>query len=132
MRRVTLQFLRQLQASKHFISQIVLDEVGVCEDAVYGEIIELIESAAPMILEVTPECSELARFYIESGILPVKKSADAMQVAVSTFWEMDVLVSWNHRHMANLRKAEQYRGANLMRGYWKTPSILTPLEVIHG
>lgn len=132
MRRVTLQFLRQLQGANHFISQTVLDEVCDCEEVIYAQIMELIESTGPTILEMTHECSELARFYLESSILPARKSADAMHVAISTVWEMDVLVSWNHRHMANLRKTEQYRGANLIRGYWKSPLILTPLEVLYG
>ena len=51
---------------------------------------------------------------------------------VETFHKVDVLVSWNHRHLANVRKAEQYRGANLFRGYPNTPLILTPLEVLHA
>ncbi len=130
MRRVTLKFLRQ--GANHFISQTVLDEVSDCEDVVYSQIMDLIESTAPTILEMTPECSELAGFYIKSGILPARKSADVMHVAICTVSKMDVLVSWNHRHMANLRKTEQYRGANLLRGYSKTPLILTPLEVLYG
>jgi hypothetical protein len=52
-------------------------------------------------------------------------------VAIATTQEIDVLVSWNHKHIANVRKTEQYRGANLMFGYAKTPIILTPLEVLH-
>jgi hypothetical protein len=33
--------------------------------------------------------------------------------------------------IANVRKSEQYRGANLLRGHIHTPLILTPLEVIY-
>jgi hypothetical protein len=33
--------------------------------------------------------------------------------------------------IANVRKTEQYCGANLLRGYVLTPLILTPLEVVY-
>ena len=92
---------------------------------------ELLEPATPVVLEPTPECRELAQVYIDTGILSEKKLEDATHVAICTVYELDVLVSWNHRHMANVRKTEQYRGANLIRGYWKPLLILTPLEVIH-
>ena len=84
------------------------------------------------MLGVTTECDELAEFYIDCSITPAKKLEDALHVAVATVHEIDVLVSWNHRHLANARKTDQYRGANLIRGYWKSPLILTPLEVLHA
>jgi hypothetical protein len=93
---------------------------------------EVLESVRPTLLEVTPECSELARFYVASGVLPARKLEDALHVAIATIYEVDILVSWNHRHMANVRKTEQYRGANLLRGHSQTPLILTPLEVLYG
>jgi hypothetical protein len=93
--------------------------------------VEAIERVRPTLLEVTPNAVELAQFYIDSGILPPKKRDDALHVAIATIEEMDVLVSWNHRHIANVRKTEQYRGANLLRGYALTPLILTPLEVLY-
>jgi hypothetical protein len=81
---------------------------------------------------VTEECTRLAFRYIDAGIVPAKKREDALHVAIATVYNMDVLVSWNHKHMANLRKTEQYQGVNLMNGYPATPAILTPYEVLHG
>jgi hypothetical protein len=131
LRRASLQFFRRLPRPAFFISSVVLDEIGACEQTDRSQILEIIEATAPTLLEVTLESYELARFYIESGILPAGKRADALHVALSTVHQMDVLVSWNHRHMANVRKTEQYRGANLLRSYRQTPLILTPLEVLH-
>ena len=131
MRRATLQFLRRSQDANYFISLAVLNEISRSTVDTISEINEVLKAVAPGILEITEEAEELAQFYLDSGILPAKKADDALHVAVSTIHEMDVLVSWNHRHIANVRKTEQYRGANLMRGYWNTPLILTPLEVLH-
>jgi hypothetical protein len=111
---------------------VVLDGISAAPETDRAQITEVLESVRPELLELTAECSELARFYITSGILPARKLEDAMHVAIATVHEVDILVSWNHRHMANVRKTEQYRGANLLRGYPQTPLILTPLEVLYG
>lgn len=127
-----MQFLRRFAHSAYFVSPVVLDEISACDEDVRSQIMEVVAAAEPTLLEVTTEAIELARFYIDSGILPARKVEDALHVAVSTIHQMDVLVSWNHRHMANVRKTEQYQGANLLKGYSKTPLILTPLEVLYG
>jgi hypothetical protein len=131
LRKATLQFLRRCPGASYCVSAVVLDEINACDEATRTAIMEVFETSAPRELKVTPEARELARFYVHSGILPARKTLDALHVAIATVHEMDVLVSWNHRHIANVRKSEQYQGANLMRGYWKTPLISTPLEVLH-
>ena len=93
-----------------------------------SSILRMYRDVRPSYLELTKEIQDLAQFYIDTAILPAKKAYDALHVAIATVKELDVLVSWNHRHMVNVRKTEQYTGANLARGYWKTPLILTPLE----
>jgi len=131
MRRASLQFLRRFPRPAYFVSPVVLDEISAADENSRSQIQELMQSTAPTMVEATTEAFELARFYVDSGILSARRIEDALHVALSTVHEMDVLVSWNHRHLANVRKTEQYRGAKLMRGYRKTPLILTPLEVLH-
>jgi hypothetical protein len=131
MRRATLRFLRQVPREWCFVSEAVLEEINACQEPVRTSILRMYSDIEPAYLHLTDEVRELAEFYIGSGILPAKKKQDALHVAIATVKELDALVSWNHRHMVNLRKTEQYREANLVRGYWKTPQILTPLEVLH-
>jgi hypothetical protein len=130
MRRASVQLLK---SPRHpFVSPLVVKEISAAPEAARAQIMEVLESVRPTVIEMTPESAELARFYIGSGILPPRRLEDALHVAIATVHEIDVLVSWNHRHMANVRKTEQYRGANLLQGYSKTPLILTPLEVLYG
>ena len=131
MRRATLQFLRRSPNPNYFVSPVVLREIGVCPQKARLQIMAVLKATSPMLLEVLRECEELARFYVDSRILPARKIEDALHVAIATINKMDVLVSWNHRHMANVRKAEQYQAANLICGYRTTPLILTPIEVLH-
>jgi hypothetical protein len=131
MRRASLQFLRRFPAGL-FVSSVVLAEISACREDVRAPILEVLEATRLEFLNVTPAAYDLARAYIEAGILPAKKLEDGLHVAVATLEQMDILVSWNHRHLANVRKSEQYRGVNLIRGHSHTPLILTPLEVLYG
>ena len=47
---------------------------------------------------------DFARGYIEAGVLPKARDADALHVAAATNLEFDYLVSWNHRHMTRPMK----------------------------
>ena len=131
MRRATLSFLRQVPRACCFVSKLVVEEIEACNEPIRASILRMYRDVAPTRLEVTDGMRELAQFYVDSAILPAKKAYDALHVAIVTVKELDVLVSWNHRHMVNAKKTEQYRRANLARGYLKTPLILTPREVIH-
>lgn len=83
-------------------------------------------------IEFTDEASELARRYIREGVLPESKWVDAQHIALATISRVDVLVSWNFKHMVNLERIRGYNSANLKAGY-PLLEIRTPQEVIsHG
>jgi len=131
MRRSSLQFIKRLTGENCFVSEVVLREIMAAAEPDRAQITEALKQVDPTLLEMAPEAEELAEYYVTSDILPAKKRDDALHVAIATVHAMDVLVSWNHRHIANVRKTKQYRGANLLRGFLHTPAILTPLEVLY-
>lgn len=131
MRRATLQFLRRTPSPSLCVSPVVLGEIEAAPEPARTAIVEILKELSPTVLDVTAEAVTLAQFYIASAILPPRRLEDALHVAAATIHQVDVLVSWNHRHMANVRKTELYRAANLLRGYTHMPLILTPLEVLH-
>lgn len=51
-----------------------------------------------------------------------------LHIALATVAEMDVLVSWNFRHIVRLDKIQQFNGINLELGY-KTLAMYSPREV---
>lgn len=54
---------------------------------------------------------------------------DALHIALATLARVDVLVSWNFKHVVNVNKIRIYNGVNWEMGY--TPiEIRTPKEVI--
>ena len=80
---------------------------------------------------LTVAAAELALAYIEAGVVTEKYRADASHIAVATLAEVDVLVSWNFKHIVNLRRIRGFNGVNLIRGY-PTLEIRSPKEVLEN
>ena len=79
-------------------------------------------------LELTEEASNLARLYIRQGVLSETKRVDAQHIAEATVARVDVLVSWNFKHIVNLERIRGYNSVNLKAGY-PLLEIRTPREV---
>jgi hypothetical protein len=92
--------------------------------AVYDEL----EDGVLERIEETPECITLAEKYIAEGILSEKFRADARHIAVATVNEVDVLVSWNFKHVVHHDKIRRFNAVNALCGY-RPLQIFTPLEV---
>lgn len=75
------------------------------------------------------EVAHLADVYLQQQIVPLKKRDDAFHVAYATVFEMDVLLSWNFKHLANIRREARFASVNQAQGYWRTPRIVSPMEV---
>ena len=96
------------------------------------EVREILESVAPEFLETiefTREASDLARSYIETRVIGAAKQIDAQHIAPATVHRVDVLVSWNFKHIVNLERIHGYNSVNLRYGY-PLLEIRTPREVI--
>ena len=80
-------------------------------------------------LQLDAEARELAEAYIAAGVLPAKMRADAHHIAIATAGRVDVLVSWNFKHIVNLQRIHGYNSVNLRKGY-PMIEIRTPREVL--
>ena len=120
-----------LQREKHelFTSQVVLDEIAFGERAMARLRMELLQGVP--LLQVTDEAKGLARKVLASGLLPATADRDAAHIALASAYEMDILLSWNCRHIANaaiqarLRKLVEAAGFTL-------PVICTPEELMEN
>jgi hypothetical protein len=80
-------------------------------------------------LQLDAEASDLADAYVSAGVLTAKMRADAQHIALATVARVDVLVSWNFKHIVNLQRIRGYNSVNLRRGY-PMIEIRTPREVM--
>jgi hypothetical protein len=79
--------------------------------------------------QLDTEAKELAEGYIAAGVLTGTMGADAQHIAIATVARVDVLVSWNFRHIVNLQRIHGYNSVNLRQGY-PMLEIRTPREVL--
>ncbi len=61
--------------------------------------------------------SALAETYLKEGVVPAKSRVDAQHIAIATLARVDVLVSWNFKHIVNLQRIRGYNSVNLKLGY---------------
>jgi hypothetical protein len=81
------------------------------------------------LLEITTECEEIASALLVSGLIPAKADRDALHIGVATFHQMDLLLTWNIRHIANARVREGLRLRIDSLGY-TLPTICSPEELL--
>ncbi len=133
-RESTRDFLSRCQdnpaATRIYISAFVLDEIRGAPSRLATHLETLLDDFRPAMLEPAPEVYELAQTYADLGVIPAGKLADRLHVAIATVAEMDMLVSWNYRHLVNVRRREMVNAANLLAGYLKRLEITTPPEVL--
>ena len=80
-------------------------------------------------LELDDESRELAETYIKEKVLGKASLDDAFHIAVATVNRLDVLVSWNFKHIVNFDKIKLFNSINLRLGY-PMIDIRSPLEFI--
>ena len=81
------------------------------------------------VLDISEEAEDLADRSVLAGIVTERRRIDALHLAMATVAELDVVLSWNFRHIVNLRRIRRVNGVNLMQGYGQI-DVRTPEEVL--
>lgn len=110
------------------LSSLTVQELVVAPAKVRRRVAGVPEAHIEM-LQLDAEAEELAEAYISAGVLTTKMRADAQHVAIATVGRVDVLVSWNFKHIVNLQRIHGYNSVNLRKGY-PMIEIRTPREVL--
>jgi predicted nucleic acid-binding protein len=82
-------------------------------------------------LEIAEEVAILAEGYVSRGIFQRRFMADAMHVALASFYKIDYLVTWNFGHLANVRKQARIKLFNAAAGFF-SPVVVTPEFLVHS
>jgi hypothetical protein len=83
-------------------------------------------------IAISPEADELVRAYEDRRILGPRWRNDMLHIALATIAEVDVLVSWNFKHIVRLDRIRLFNAVHLETGY-KPIAIYSPREVTtHG
>ena len=93
--------------------------------------LKLIQKIA--FLPINDEIEKIAQYYIDHNLAPKENiqqlRGDALHLAVCAFYQIDFLLTWNQRHLANVQKLQRLRIMNAQLGF-KTPQIVTPMQLL--
>jgi rRNA-processing protein FCF1 len=129
----TLTLCDEINKGKYegFISEVVLREVNNTKDERKRKnLVNFIEKLKlGSILKVNDEVNKLAHSYIKEKIIPATYEDDALHIALTTLNEVDILVSWNFKHLVRHKTRVDVARINIGSGY-KNIDICTPWEVV--
>ena len=111
------------------ISDLTLQEIEGAPVSVRKHL-EVIPADLQIQVRLSSEAKELADAYVARGVVGPGSLADALHVAVATVSGVDVLVSWNFKHIVNLGRIRLFNAVNLEQGYGLI-EIRTPKEVLY-
>lgn len=77
------------------------------------------------LLDITAEVEQLADAILDSGLLPPKAARDAFHIAVAAVHAVDILLTWNCRHIANATIIRELSDVAAAHGY-RIPILCTP------
>ena len=129
----TLAFLERCRAGAFdtVICPLVLEEIERASEPLQARLAELVRQIGPTLIEFSPSAAELADRFVRQGVVPASKPEDAGHVAAAFVDEVDVLVSWSFRHIANVRRAERFNAVAVLAGYHRPLRIVSPAEVLY-
>ncbi|MBN2560163.1 MAG: hypothetical protein JXQ75_04460 [Phycisphaerae bacterium] len=127
--RTFFEWIRTNPVVQPYLSDVVLDELGNAPAERASMLVELIRGVTPKRLDLDEESAALADAYVRHNVLTVGHLVDARHVAIATVARLDVLVSWNYRHLVNRRRREAFNGVNAITGY-RAIDIVSPPEVL--
>jgi predicted nucleic acid-binding protein len=81
-------------------------------------------------VELTEEAIKLADTYIEEKVVGKTSLEDCRHIALATIHKVDVLASWNFKHIVNLDRIKGYNSVNLRLGY-SMIEIRSPKDLVN-
>ena len=109
------------------LSSLTLRELEAAPKSV-RRVLEGVPSEHTEMVDLSDDAEKLAAHYIERGVISSRMIADALHIAVATVAGVDVLVSWNFKHVVNLIRIQGYNTVNREMGYTEL-DIRTPREI---
>ena len=86
---------------------------------------------ASNILDTSAEIEELANACLAAAVVPSRFADDVLPVAMATVHGVRFVVSWNFKHLANVRREDGFNAVNLLQG-WPPVRMVSPKEIIYA
>jgi hypothetical protein len=109
-----------------YVSPVLIEELEAGSYPTRSRCLELVGGLP--LLEVTREVLEVAEVYQADGLMPKHPGADAVHLALASWYRVEYLLTWNCRHIANANKTRHLEAINL-RLHLGLPMLVTPHQL---
>lgn len=110
-----------------YSSQAVVKETSQGDVHKAAQRLEIIRDV--VLLDLNQSVLDLAKQFLGRSSLPAKADVDAIHIATATIHNMDYLLTWNCKHIANAQIQKKLAEISLDFGY-KLPILCTPYELL--
>jgi len=87
-----------------YISALVIQEINRTKsEKRRKELLQTVHAIKHRFIEITPGVEDLADEYIQADIIPLDYKDDATHIAAATLSGVPTLVTWNLKHLANIK-----------------------------
>ncbi len=122
--------LARAESIRLVVSEVTMAELFAAPPHVRDVLAGLPEACLEYVWQ-TGESEALAEEYMRQAVVPARMIADAQHIATATVSRVDVLVSWNFKHIVNLNRIHAVNSVNLRAGY-PMLEIRSPREVLEN
>jgi hypothetical protein len=129
----TLILFKEIAQGKYeaYTSYAVIDEINKASESLKQKLLSLLKEYNIPILDEGSDVDRLADLYVEEGIIPLKYRDDAVHISMATIMGMDIILSWNFKHIVKRKTILMANLINTREGY-KNIDIYSPSEVIEN
>ncbi|MBR0039248.1 MAG: PIN domain nuclease [Lachnospiraceae bacterium] len=112
-----------------YLSSMTTYEIDNCSKSKKNFLHSKLDEIEYTELGIDRDCLSLARDIIATGILTEKSFEDSQHIAVAVLNKCDVIVSWNFKHLVNIKTIKGIRKITQLKGY-KDIEIITPTTLL--
>ena len=129
----TLALWEEIKAGEYkaVISEITTRKLMNCAEPKRSIMADYLNEADFEVLTINDEIKELAQEIINRGILTPKSLDDCTHIAVAIINNCDIIVSWNFKHLVNVRTINGVLAITVSNHY-KQIDIYTPSVLLKG
>ncbi len=124
---VTKDFWGKLDRGNTFISELVLQEASKGDAEAAKKRLSSIDDLKE--LGIDDDCKKLAELLIVNEVIPKEYPEDALHISVAAVHDMDVIVTWNFKHINNPVTRKGIKRVIAKAGY-NAPEICSPEEFL--
>ncbi len=129
----TLELWKDFVNGKYdiYLSQVTLDEIEKCSEPKRNVLYDYLSDIEYTKLKINAEILELAQKIIDMGILTPKSYDDCQHIAAAVVNACDCIISWNFKHIVNIKTIRGIRAITNLEGY-KGIDIINPSVLLES